>query len=186
MSSQFPTDHDQHRPETGTSGLKQDLKQDLKQANQDLAGHVKSVRDDVLDGHHHGVKHHLRNSQSSAQDALSHAREALQKVTASAAAGSQPIADDLKNVLNELDQALHAMKHDSRAQVAHLREALQEYYGRIHQIAKGSAIHVRDTATRSVEATQQRVVNDPLKAVGVAAGVGVLIGLWLGHCARRD
>jgi ElaB/YqjD/DUF883 family membrane-anchored ribosome-binding protein len=51
---------------------------------------------------------------------------------------------------------------------------------------KELAGHVRDKATRGLKATHQAVQENPYKAIGIALGVGAIIGFLLARRSPRE
>lgn len=83
-------------------------------------------------------------------------------------------ADDLKALLQEAEQALNNV-------VGKGGEKFDELRARIHSAVENSGRHslehLREEASRRAKMADQFVHDNPYYAVGVAAGVGALIGI---------
>lgn len=88
---------------------------------------------------------------------------------------------DLQLVLADAEALLAATAHDASTGVAELRGRVQASLahakGDLAQAQEAMALKAREVA----KATDGYVHENPWKAVGVAAGVGLLVGLLLGR-----
>ncbi len=88
---------------------------------------------------------------------------------------------DLKLVLADAEALLAATAGDASAGVAELRTRVQEHVAS----AKDDLQHAQETAVikakEVAKATDTYVHENPWKAVGMAAGVGLVLGLLLGR-----
>ena len=85
------------------------------------------------------------------------------------------LIDELKNVVAQAQDILESTADDQleKAEIIRekLTEALRELNSGVEQVTR--------QARSGLEATEDRIRDNPLAAVGIAAGVGVLIGLIL-------
>jgi len=82
-------------------------------------------------------------------------------------------ADDLKALLHEAEQALSDTAGEAGEKFDELRERLREAL----DSGKYSFDRVKTEATRRAKQADQLVRDNPYYAIGVAAGVGALIGI---------
>ena len=102
-----------------------------------------------------------------------------QKKTATAkttaAEAQNDLIDELKNVVAQAQEILESTADDQLEKAEIIREklgdALRELNAGVEQATQ--------QARSGLEAAEDRIRDNPLAAVGVAAGIGVLIGLML-------
>lgn len=88
---------------------------------------------------------------------------------------------DVKQVIQDAEELMHATAHNTEGKVAVLRERMAENLKVArHKLADAEdAIKVK---TREVaRATDDYVHEHPWKAIGTAAGVGLIVGLLIGR-----
>jgi ElaB/YqjD/DUF883 family membrane-anchored ribosome-binding protein len=93
----------------------------------------------------------------------------------------EKLVADMKAVIADAEEMLHATVDQTGEKVAGLRARIQE---RLHnarvRLADAEAVLVEKTRA-AARATDAYVHENPWKAVGVAAGVGFLVGFILGR-----
>ena len=93
----------------------------------------------------------------------------------------EKLVADMKAVIGDAEEMLHATVDQTGEKVAKLRARIQE---RLHnarvRLADAEAVLVEKTRA-AARATDAYVHENPWKAVGVAAGVGFLVGFILGR-----
>ncbi len=86
---------------------------------------------------------------------------------------------DLRLVVADAEELLAATAHQTGEKVSALRERMQENL-RVARIKLADAEEVVRAKTREVaKATDNYVHEHPWKSIGVAAGVGLLVGLLI-------
>lgn len=86
---------------------------------------------------------------------------------------------DLKEVLIDAEALLRATAHDASAGVAELRAKAQANLVRAKEGLTEAQGVVTEKAKVAAKATDEYVHENPWKAVGVAAGAGLVLGLLL-------
>lgn len=93
----------------------------------------------------------------------------------------EKLVTDIKAVITDAEEILHATADQTGEKIASLRARVQE---RLHaariRLADAEAVLVAKTRA-AAQATDAYVHENPWKAVGVAAGVGFLVGFILGR-----
>lgn len=96
-------------------------------------------------------------------------------------ASQEKLVSDIKAVITDAEEVLHATADQTGEKIAHLRARVQE---RLHdarlRLADAEAVLLAKTRA-AARATDAYVHENPWKAVGVAAGVGLLLGFILGR-----
>jgi ElaB/YqjD/DUF883 family membrane-anchored ribosome-binding protein len=96
-------------------------------------------------------------------------------------ASQEKLVTDIKAVITDAEEILHATADQTGEKIAGLRARVQE---RLHsarvRLADAEAVLVAKTRA-AAQATDAYVHENPWKAVGVAAGVGFLVGFILGR-----
>ena len=91
------------------------------------------------------------------------------------------LVSDLKNVMNNAEALLKATSAQTGDRIQEVRaraeQSLQEARARMDEIEKEALRTAREMA----DATEEYVRENPWQSVGVAAGVGLLLGLLLGR-----
>ena len=88
---------------------------------------------------------------------------------------------DMKLVISDAEELLRATASQAGEQIAVARERIQDS---LHQakvkLAEADAV-VRERARQAARYTDEYVHENPWRAIGVAAGIGLLLGLMLGR-----
>lgn len=91
------------------------------------------------------------------------------------------LMSDLKLVIADAEEVLRMTAEQAGEGAAELRGRVQ---GRIQQ-AKAELLHLQEVAVAKVKAaghaTDEFVHENPWKSIGVAAGIGLVIGLLIGR-----
>jgi ElaB/YqjD/DUF883 family membrane-anchored ribosome-binding protein len=89
----------------------------------------------------------------------------------------QKLVDDLKNIVADADEILRATAGVAGEKMAELRERIGERLSDAKlRLADAEAIMV-DKTRAAARVTDEYVKENPWQAVGVAAGIGFLIGV---------
>jgi ElaB/YqjD/DUF883 family membrane-anchored ribosome-binding protein len=96
-------------------------------------------------------------------------------------ASTDQLMSDLKTVMNDAEALLKATSTQTGERIQEVRaraeESLRQARARMTQVEEDALKAAREMA----EATEEYVRDNPWQAIGVAAGVGVLLGLVLGR-----
>lgn len=96
-------------------------------------------------------------------------------------ASQEKLVSDMKAVITDAEEILHATADQAGEKIAGLRARIQE---RLHaarkRLADAEAVLVAKTKV-AAQATDAYVHENPWKSVGIAAGVGFLVGFILGR-----
>jgi ElaB/YqjD/DUF883 family membrane-anchored ribosome-binding protein len=98
------------------------------------------------------------------------------------AVGRERIAQDMKAVISDAEELLRATATQAGDQIAAARERIQDslYRAKV-KLAELEGV-VLDSTREVARATDDYVHDHPWRAVGIAAGVGLIVGLLI---ARR-
>ncbi len=88
---------------------------------------------------------------------------------------------DLKVVVADAEELLAATAQSTGEKVAELRERLQENLRNARYRLADAEAALRERTREVAKATDHYVHEHPWKAIGVAAGVGLLVGLLIGR-----
>jgi ElaB/YqjD/DUF883 family membrane-anchored ribosome-binding protein len=101
--------------------------------------------------------------------------------TADPHVSKEKLAQDLKIVIADAEELLRATASQAGEKVSAAREKIQESL----RVAKVKLAEVEDLmidrTKQAARATDEFVHDHPWKAVGIAAGVGLIIGLLIGR-----
>ncbi len=93
----------------------------------------------------------------------------------------QKLVSDMKSVIEDAEDMLHATADQAGEKVASLRARIQErLQGARKRLGEAEAALVSKTRA-AARATDVYVHESPWTAVGIAAGVGLLVGLIIGR-----
>ena len=101
------------------------------------------------------------------------------------AAESAALADELRNVLHQVEELVHAVGEDRDAAVVAARDRMSG----VLDSAKGRLADLERSATRKAKklrkAANSYVSDNPWTALSIGAGIGLLLGALLGPGGRR-
>lgn len=96
-------------------------------------------------------------------------------------AGTEQVAEDLRRLARDLEALLQATTGQTGEKLERLRaqatESLHQARERLAHAEEAAVREIRDAAASVDEHVRER----PWQAVGIAAGVGLLIGLLIGR-----
>jgi ElaB/YqjD/DUF883 family membrane-anchored ribosome-binding protein len=93
----------------------------------------------------------------------------------------QQLVTDMKSVIADAEDMLHATADQAGEKVATLRARIQERLkGAKVRLSEAEATLIKKTRA-AARATDTYVHESPWTAVGIAAGVGLLVGLIIGR-----
>jgi ElaB/YqjD/DUF883 family membrane-anchored ribosome-binding protein len=88
-------------------------------------------------------------------------------------------ASELGNLLSDVEDLVKRVAHVSDADIAKVRERVQEKVTSARETLTAGAESVRERATAAMSTTDDYVRNSPWQAVGIAAAVGAALGYLL-------
>jgi ElaB/YqjD/DUF883 family membrane-anchored ribosome-binding protein len=100
--------------------------------------------------------------------------------------GRDELLSDFNQVVSETQGLLDSMKSATSEKTAQLRASLEKNLEATRQRLTQLQATASERATAAARATDDYVRESPWTAVGVAAGVGVLVGLILSMSMRDD
>ena len=96
-------------------------------------------------------------------------------------ATTDQLMSDLKTVMTDAEALLKATSNQTGERIQEVRaraeESLRQARARVTQVEEDALKAAREMA----EATEEYVRDNPWQAIGVAAGVGLLLGIVLGR-----
>lgn len=101
--------------------------------------------------------------------------------TADSQISKDKIKGDLKTVLADMDEYLRATASQTGEKIGAIRERLQEHMHKAKDRLADTKEVVVDKAKEGARATDEYVRDNPWRAVGIAAGVGLIIGMLIGR-----
>lgn len=87
------------------------------------------------------------------------------------------LVSDLKVVINDAEELLRATAGQAGEKVAAARARAEEGLDRARARLRDLEDDIAQRGRRAVDATDEFVRRDPWKAVGIAVGVGLIVGL---------
>jgi ElaB/YqjD/DUF883 family membrane-anchored ribosome-binding protein len=88
---------------------------------------------------------------------------------------------DLQLVLADAEALLAATASDATGTIAELREKVQASLSQARSSLNGAQAQMMDRARAAAKATEGHVREHPWPSIGVAAGVGLVVGLLIGR-----
>lgn len=92
------------------------------------------------------------------------------------------LKSDMKNLVADVDELLRATASQTGEKIAVLRDKMQEHARNAREHMADAKEVVVDKTRQAARATDDFVHENPWRAVGIAAGVGLIIGMLI---ARR-
>ncbi len=89
------------------------------------------------------------------------------------------IKSDLKTVLADMEEYLRVTASQTGEKIGVLRERLQDHMHKAKDRLVDTKEIVVDKTKEAARATDEYVHDNPWRAVGIAAGVGLIIGLLI-------
>ncbi len=91
------------------------------------------------------------------------------------------LVQDMKLVVSDAEELLRATANQAGEKIGAAREKIQESLHRAKiKLAEAEEV-VIDKTRQAARATDEYVHDEPWKAVGIAAGIGFVIGLLIGR-----
>ncbi|MBO3276585.1 DUF883 family protein [Pseudomonas schmalbachii] len=92
-------------------------------------------------------------------------------------AAKDELLAEFQALVSDTEKLLHSSANLAGAEADQLREQLHSSLKRAREALDVTRSSVRDQGQAAVDATETYVRENPLQAVGIAAGIGFLLGL---------
>ncbi|WP_423195166.1 MULTISPECIES: DUF883 family protein [unclassified Cupriavidus] len=129
------------------------------------------------------IRKEINHLADSAEHTVRQIRHAARDTRDAAHDAAGPVSDEVRSLIAQLQQTIDVLAHEGSAESMLAGQRLRE---RAHRMAERvraqthDGMHwARDHMDAAVDSGRQRVVESPLKAVGIAALAGAFIGLLL-------
>jgi ElaB/YqjD/DUF883 family membrane-anchored ribosome-binding protein len=123
------------------------------------------------------VRDEVDQVSQTAQDTVRHASGAARQGVAAVRDAVQPVRQDVQQLLRDVEHAAQTLKHETGAEARAMRDSLQVRAQELRQTAADKAQQARAKANWYADETARHVQASPLKAIGIAAAVGAVLGL---------
>ncbi|KWR88296.1 glycine zipper domain-containing protein [Cupriavidus sp. IDO] len=101
-----------------------------------------------------------------------------------------PVSEEVKALIGQLEHTIEVLAREGSAESLRagrrMRERAADMAERLRAQTSEGMMRARERMDGAVEQAQQRVAESPLKAIGLAAAIGALIGLMLASRHRDD
>lgn len=94
---------------------------------------------------------------------------------------TEKLAQDLKIVITDAEELLRATASSAGEKASAAREKIQNSLHRAKQKLAAVEDEIIDQGKQAARATDEYVHDHPWRAVGIAAGIGIVIGLLIGR-----
>jgi ElaB/YqjD/DUF883 family membrane-anchored ribosome-binding protein len=91
----------------------------------------------------------------------------------------EKLMQDLQNVVADAEELLRATASQTGERVAEARERIEENLIAAKQRIAVAELALREKTQQAATATDEYVHKNPWQAIGVAAGVGLLVGMLI-------
>ena len=96
------------------------------------------------------------------------------------------LGGELRAFIADVEELLTKVAHVSDADIARVRNKVSSALGDARRVASETADGVRDRARVAIDATDDYVRDRPWTAIGIAAALGLLIGVGVTAASRRS
>ncbi|MBK9160401.1 MAG: DUF883 domain-containing protein [Nitrosomonadales bacterium] len=93
----------------------------------------------------------------------------------------EKLAQDMRAVVNDAEELLHATAGQAGEKVAAVRERIQKNLAVAKERLLEAEEAVIETTKQAAKATDEYVHENPWYAVGIAASVGLVVGMLIGR-----
>ncbi|WP_434655278.1 DUF883 family protein [Chromobacterium violaceum] len=97
--------------------------------------------------------------------------------TAASAKEKEQLLDDVRQVLNSTEELINSTVDDGSQHAKELRKRLADKLGTAKAKLRDAEVAVVGKSKEAAKATDQYVHDNPWKSIGIAAGVGFLLGM---------
>jgi ElaB/YqjD/DUF883 family membrane-anchored ribosome-binding protein len=91
------------------------------------------------------------------------------------------LVDDVKDVLNDVEQLMRQAASAGEGQAAELRDRAARALEKAQSKLDGLQRDVRKATREAAQATDHWVHQNPWSSMGMAAGIGILVGVLVGR-----
>ena len=102
-------------------------------------------------------------------------------MTTEANVSKEKIVQDFKTVYSDVEELLRATASQTGEKIGVLRERLQDRLHKAKDRLADTTEIVVDKTKQAAKVTDEYVHDNPWRAVGIAAGVGLVVGLLIGR-----
>ena len=93
--------------------------------------------------------------------------------------GSNPIARDIQNVVSDAQELLKTVQSEGSSKLTEVKGQVQAKLDNAKQMLGQLGSQVQEGAKQAMDTTDAYVHANPWRAIGIAAGVGALIGFLI-------
>lgn len=133
--------------------------------------------------HNPKVRKELAHLADSAGSTVRQMRHAARDTRGAARDAAGPVAEEVRSLIAQLEQTMEVLGREGSSEAVQAGRRLQDRARalgeHLRQATLDGASRARERVDHAVEGVQQRVVESPLKALGIAAAVGAFVGLLL-------
>ncbi|MGO4332546.1 hypothetical protein AB4Z48_31315 [Cupriavidus sp. 2TAF22] len=133
--------------------------------------------------HNPKVKKEFTHLADSAGNTVRQMRLAARDTRSAARDAASPVAEEVRSLIAQLEHTMEVLGREGSSEAVQAGRRLQDrtraLAEHLRQATLDGASRARERVDFAVEGVQQRVVESPLKAVGIAAAVGAFVGLLL-------
>jgi len=127
----------------------------------------------------------MNSTASDAAETLSHAgREAAAEARRRGAQGKAYFSDELRAFIADVEELLKKVAHVSDADIARVRNRVSTALVDVRRVASDTADGLRDRARVAIDVTDDYVRDRPWTAIGIAAALGLLVGVGVTAATR--
>jgi ElaB/YqjD/DUF883 family membrane-anchored ribosome-binding protein len=103
----------------------------------------------------------------------------MTKTTQDTLAGKEKLVADLQRVIADAEELMQATAHQTEGKVVELRDRINDNLREARHKLADAEDAIREKTREMARATDDYVHDHPWRAVGAAAGVGLIIGLLI-------
>ncbi|WP_420993951.1 glycine zipper domain-containing protein [Cupriavidus sp. 30B13] len=133
--------------------------------------------------HNPKVRKEFTHLADSAGNTVRQMRHAARDTRGAAREAAGPVAEEVRSLIAQLEHTVEVLGREGSSEAVQAGRRLQDRAralgDHLRQATLEGASRAREQVDHAVEGVQQRVVESPLKAIGIAAAVGAFIGLLL-------
>jgi ElaB/YqjD/DUF883 family membrane-anchored ribosome-binding protein len=96
-------------------------------------------------------------------------------------ANKEKLVSDLQRVISDAEELMQATAHQTEGKVVELRERITENLRSARHKLADAEETIREKTKEMARVTDDYVHEHPWRAIGTAAGVGLVIGLLIGR-----
>ncbi len=105
----------------------------------------------------------------------------MPKTTQDTLAGKEKLVADLQRVIADAEELMQATAHQTEGKIVELRERISDNLRDARHRLGDAEDAIKEKTREMARATDDYVHENPWSAIGVAAGVGLVIGLLIGR-----